>query len=149
MPADLPHSEPPEEALVRRLVHLCLSAVAFAVLVGTAVIVTSLLGLGTLPSAANADGTANLDSSAGVLLVTGTFGGVAVAAVTAWVALSPLHNPYRQAMLATVAAFATMVAMLVAAPVHRLFGASGLLGLLALLVGAALLMGRRVARLSR
>ncbi len=52
-------------------------------------------------------------------------------------------------MLATVAAFATVVLMLVARPVHEAWGTAGLVGLLLLCVVAIILLGRRVAHLSK
>ena len=139
-----------DDAEVRRLVALCLSGVALAVLAGTAVVVAAVIGVsivrdpavpapGTLPS---------FSSPAAVLLFGGTLGGIAAAVATAWWALAPIGNWYRRGMLATVAAFATAVVMLLAIPANVFFGVPGLVALLALVVIGAAPLLRRVMRLA-
>jgi len=130
-----------------RLARLALTALALGAMAGTAVVTASLLGV---VSTVRTDmGPSPLETTAGVLLVSGTLGGVAVAALLTWVVLAPLNNYWRRAMLATVAAFATVVLMLVARPAHEAWGATGLVVLLLACVVAIVLLGRRVVRLSR
>ena len=138
-----------DDAEVRRLVALCLSGVALAVLAGTAVVVAAVTGVAMLRDPAPAPGTIpSFSSPAAVLLFTGTLGGIAAAVATAWWALAPIGNWYRRGMLATVAAFATAVVMLLAIPANVFFGVPGLLVLLSLIVIGAAPLFRRVVRLS-
>ena len=130
-----------------RLAKLALTALPLGALAGTAVVTATLLGV---VSTVRPDmGPSPLETTAGVLLVSGTLGGVAVAALLTWVVLAPLNNYWRRAMLATVAGFATVVLMLVARPAHEAWGTTGLVVLLVVCVAAIVLLGRRVARLSR
>lgn len=140
----------PEDALVRRLVRLALAGVALAVAAGTTIVVASVLGVsGMAPAPGDGAGTVDVASPSGLLLLSGTLGGMAVAATCAWVVLAPIGNWYRRGMLATVAAFATAVVMLVALPVHVYFGRGGLAVLLGVALLVSLLLGRIVLRLSR
>lgn len=134
---------------VRRLVLLCLTGVAFAILAGTSVVVAAMLGVAKLRVETAPGAVPSLTSPSALLLLAGTLGGILVAMVTTWRVLAPIGNWYRRGMLATVAAFATAVLMLLAMPAHSLFGTTGLLALLATCLLGALLSGRRVARLSR
>ena len=62
---------------------------------------------------------------------------------------APIGSLYRRAVLALSSAFATVVLMLVAVPVHQLAGQPGLIGLAALLLAggsACALRARRAAR---
>ncbi|HEU4800120.1 MAG TPA: hypothetical protein VFS94_05770 [Gemmatimonadales bacterium] len=130
-----------------QLARLALTALALGALAGTAVVTATLMGV---VSAVRPEmGPSPLETTAGVLLVSGTLGGVAVAALLTWVVLAPLNNYWRRAMLATVAGFATVVLMLVARPAHAAWGTTGLVVLLLACVVGIILLGRRVARLSR
>lgn len=130
-----------------QLARLALTALALGALAGTAVVTATLMGV---VSAVRPEmGPSPLETTAGVLLVSGTLGGVAVAALLTWVVLAPLNNYWRRAMLATVAGFATVVLMLVARPAHAAWGTTGLVVLLLACVVGIVLLGRRVARLSR
>ncbi len=80
------------------------------------------------------------------LLVFGTFGGVVLTAVIAWLLLGRLGSTYRQGGLAMVSALATVVAMLLCMPVDRAFGRLGLVGLIVVSATAAILLARRAHR---
>jgi hypothetical protein len=82
------------------------------------------------------------------LIAGGTLGGLAVGAACTWWILAPLGNWFRRGMLATVSAFATVLAMLLAFPVRGLFGSTGLLVLVLLCLLIALWLGQRARRLS-
>jgi hypothetical protein len=140
-----------DDADVRRLVALCLSGVALAVLAGTAVVVAAVIGVAVLrdPTVPAPGTLPSFSSPAAVLLFGGTLGGIAAAVATAWWALAPIGNWYRRGMLATVAAFATAVVMLLAIPANVFFGVPGLFVLLSLVVLSAAPLLRRVMRLSR
>jgi hypothetical protein len=81
------------------------------------------------------------------LLVGGTLSGILLAAYSAWHMLAPVGSTYRRGALSIVAAFATVLFMLICMPVHQLLGRTGLLGLLAVCGAAALILARRVRRL--
>jgi hypothetical protein len=139
-----------DDAEIRRLVALCLSGVALAVLVGTTVVVAAVIGVALVrePVGQAPGALPSFSSPAAVLLFGGTLGGIAAAVATAWWALAPIGNWYRRGMLATVAAFATAVVMLLAIPANVFFGVPGLFILLSLAVVAAAPLARRVIRLS-
>lgn len=130
-----------------RMARLALTALPLGAVAGTAVVTASLLGV--VSTVKPEMGPSPLETTAGVLLVSGTLGGVAVAAILTWVVLAPLQNYWRRAMLATVAAFATVVLMLVARPAHEAWGAAGLVALLLVCLVVIALLGRRIIRLSR
>jgi hypothetical protein len=130
-----------------RLARLALTALPLGAVAGTAVVTASLLGV--VSTVRPEMGPSPLETTAGVLLVSGTLGGVAVAAILTWVILAPLQNSWRRAMLATVAGFATVVLMLVARPAHEAWGAAGLIALLFVCVVVMVLLGRRIIRLSK
>lgn len=140
-----------DDAEVRRLVALCFSGVALAVLAGTAVVVAAVIGVAVVrdPTIPAPGSLPSFSSPAAILLFGGTLGGIGAAVATAWWALAPIGNWYRRGMLATVAAFATAVVMLLAIPANIFFGVPGLLVLLSLVVIGAAPLLRRVVRLSR
>lgn len=129
------------------MARLALTALPLGAIAGTAVVTASLLGV--VRTVRPEMGPSPLETTAGVLLVSGTLGGVAVAAILTWVVLAPLENYWRRAMFATVAAFATVVLMLVARPLHEALGAQGLVLLLLLCMVVMVLLGMRVIRLSK
>lgn len=130
-----------------QLARLALTALPLGALAGTTVVTATLLGV--VATVQPDMGPSPLETTAGVLLVSGTLGGVAVAALLTWVVLAPLNNYWRRAMLATVAGFATVVLMLVARPAHEAWGRTGLVVLLLACGVGIILLGRQAARLSR
>ncbi len=77
----------------------------------------------------------------------GTLVGILTSAWVAWSLLGPIASDYRRGGLAMVSGFATVLFMLVCIPINQLLGRSGLIGLLALSVLSAVLLGRRARRL--
>jgi hypothetical protein len=74
-----------------------------------------------------ADGPPNLAAPSALVLLLGTFLGALAAAAATWTVLARFQNPWRQGVLAMVAAFGSLVLALVAMPVDRVFGRAGLL----------------------
>ncbi len=116
---------------------------ACALSTGLTVITATVLGVDALRGDA-APG--NLDRTF-YLLVGGTLLGVLLAAYAAWRLLAPVESLYRRGGLSIVCAFGTILLMLICIPVHQLLGTAGLLGLLGLSAGAALLLGHRAGRI--
>jgi hypothetical protein len=86
----------------------------------------------------------DLVSASALVLLGGTLFASLAAALATWTVLVRLNNPFRQGMLAMVAAFGSLVLALVAMPVDRLVGRPGLLAL-ALIAGlTSLLIHRRL-----
>jgi hypothetical protein len=128
---------------------LVFGGLAFGLTLGLAL--QSLVGfvVRTLQQGQPASATPDLASTPAVVLLAGTLGASLAAAAATWSVLTPLHNPFRQGMLAMVTAFGSLVMALVAMPVDRLIGRPGLLGL-ALLAGlASLLIRRRIQAMTR
>ena len=116
---------------------------ACAVCLGMLLITATVLGIDAIRTD---QGPKHLDLSF-YLLVGGTLAGILLAAYSAWHMLAPVGSTYRRGALSIVAAFATVLFMLICMPVHQLFGRTGLLGLLAACGAAALLLGRRARSL--
>jgi hypothetical protein len=116
---------------------------ACAVCVGMLLITLTVLGIDAMRTE---QGPRHLDL-AFYLLVGGTLAGILLAAYSAWHMLEPVGSTYRRGALSIVAAFATVLVMLVCMPVHQLFGRGGLFGLLAACGVAALVLARRARRL--
>lgn len=137
-----PAAQAAADAAVRRLVHLAFLGTAAGTLVGTATVVLAMLGVLRLQAASAPSQETGL-----LLIVGGTFGGLVVGGAAAWWLLSPLRNWYRQGMLATVSAFATVLAMLLAFPIRGLAGSRGLLLFAAACLVGALFLARRARSL--
>jgi hypothetical protein len=115
---------------------------ACAVSLGLVVITATLLGVDALMSR----GLGNRNSAL-YLLFGGTFGGIVIAAVTAWWLLRPIQSTYRRGGLALVCGFATVLVMLITIPIHQLVGRSGLIALLITSALGSLLLAWRARRL--
>lgn len=118
------------------------TAGACAVALGLVVITATVLAVDLLKAGREA----SLNPALYVLFG-GTLVGVLAAAAMAWWLLGPIASAYRRGGLAIVCGFATVVLMLVCIPVHQLWGRPGLLGLAAVCLLIATLLGRRVRRL--
>ncbi len=81
------------------------------------------------------------------LIAAGTLGGLALAGFVGWKLLEPITSTYRRGGLALVAAFATVVLMLICAAAFELFGRAGLLGLLVLSATASAWLTLQTRRL--
>jgi uncharacterized membrane protein len=127
---------------------LIAAAVPAGVLAGTFTVTAAVFVVTLLREQASGAPAADPGASpAAWVLLGGTLLGILIAAATTWAALSPVRNPYRRVMFATVSAFATVVVMLLTSPVHAFFGRQGLIGLAVACLLGLLLLGRRLARL--
>lgn len=147
-----PSTERPEHwnplAPSEDFVPLAAASIGFAILLGTALVAAVLLGVRALVSHSPPTEQPDPNQPAGALLLFGTLGACAIAAVSCWTAMSPVPT-YRRGGLSMVTAFATFVMALLLAPVNELGGIAGL-ALVAILCGVgALALGRRVTRLRR
>lgn len=116
--------------------RLAAFGVAFATLLGTFIVIVTVLGVNALRE--------THIEAAFYLLATGTLGGLAAAAAAAWRLLAPLGSDFRRGSFAIVSAFATVVLMLLALPIHGLLGRAGLLGLAALSALGCLVLWYRI-----
>jgi hypothetical protein len=114
-----------------------------AVSAGLTVVTATVLAVDALRAGGNAG---DMDLRLYVLFG-GTLAGVLLAAFAAWRLLSPVTSTYRRGGLAMVCAFATVLAMLLCIPVHKMLGRSGLLGLLSLSGVIAILLAFVASRL--
>jgi len=133
-------------AAVADPVGLALGALGFGIMLGVGCqgLVTLLVRTvqGGMPASARVD----LTSAPALVLLIGTFAGMVVAGIATGALLTPVRNPWRQAMLAAVAALASLVVSLVTIPVDKLLGRAGLASLVVLAGLGCLLIGRRLSR---
>lgn len=129
-------------------VPLAAAALPFAILLGTALEALVLWGVRTLLLDAPPSDSPVVTGPAGNLLVYGTLGSAAAAALATWIPLAPVRSWFRRGGLAIVAAFATLVASFLATPLYHFFGRGGLLGLAAACAIGCVLVGRRLARVA-
>lgn len=127
-------------------VPLAAASIGFGILLGTALIAGVLLGVRALIAQAPPTDTPDPTQPAGVLLIFGTLGACATAAVSCWAAMSPVPT-YRRGGLSMVTAFATFVMALLLAPVNELGGPVGLALVATVCAGGAWALGRRIHRL--
>jgi hypothetical protein len=121
-------SPSPESPVNELRVALC--SVLFGIFFGTGVIALALWGVRTLQLAQAPDSPAR--NAPALLLLGGTFGGLLSASIVAWVLMAPVTSAYRRGGLAVVSGFTTLVLALLAIPVDRALGRTGLLVLGAL-----------------
>jgi hypothetical protein len=124
---------------------LIAAAVPLGVLVGTLVATATVLAVTIIrASTVPVPGASVGSTPQASVLLGGTFTAVVAAAAATWFALSPVSNVYRRAMFGTVSGFATVVVMLITAPVNQLLGQAGLAGLAAVCVAGILVLTRRL-----
>lgn len=140
-------SAPTEDGLsihiARALARRALAGGAAGALAGLAAVSLAVLGVRLLQGGATVAPGARPDVTgpAGLLLVVGTLGGVAIATAVAWVLMRPIESWFRRGGLAMISGFSTFLLMWLTVPAEGLFGVAGLLGLALLaLAGAALLV---------
>jgi hypothetical protein len=121
-------------------------SVAAAVALGTSVVALALYGVQALLAGAAPSESPVTRGPAPLLLFTGTLAGLCVAAGVTWTRLRPVDSYYRRGGLAIVAAFATFVMAVLAAPLHHFLGAWALLALGAIAGTAGLLLLRPPAK---
>ena len=130
------------------LLGLGLRALGFAVLVGAAAITGVIWGVQSLHPAGGTSGPAAA-GTAFYLLIFGTIGAMALAAVTAWFVLRPVDSWFRRGGLSIVSAFFAFVLSLVTLPANAIFGRLGLLSATTVFIAGAALCGRSLRRWSR
>jgi len=115
---------------------LVLGGLAFGLVLGLAL--QSLVGFAVRTTQASAPpaGALDLESLPARILLLGTLFAALAAGFATWSIVSPLRHPWRQGMLAIIAALGSFALALVTQPIDRLLGRPGLLGL-ALMAGAA------------
>lgn len=124
---------------------LVLGGLAFGLALGLAL--QALVGflVRTAQSSAPPAGALDLSSVPARILLIGTVSAALGAGFATWSIVAPLRHPWRQAMLAIIAAMGSFALALVTQPVDRLMGRPGLLGLAAVAGGASVLLARRLA----
>ncbi len=100
----------------------------------------------TLQTAEQAAQRLEIGAPTAVVLFAGTFLACFAAAIATWRVMAPVHNTFRQGMLAMVSFFASFVLSVVTMPVDRAFGRLGLVVLSLGALALALLLNRRIAR---
>jgi len=125
-------------------VGLAFGALPAAVALGTGIASLATLLVRTIQASQPPAQSIELSSGPSIALLGGTFVALAAAAILTWRLLAPTKSPYRQGMLAVVAAFGTLLVSLLTMPIDRALGRPGLAGLAALSLGASWLLVRRV-----
>lgn len=144
MPDRPPHFNP--DAPTEDHVPLAASALGMSILAGATIVAVVLLGVRGVVAQAPPTDAPSPFQGAGLLLLVGTLAACATAVATCWMALAPLPT-YRRGGLSLVTGLAVVVAALLFAPVHALFGPVGLAGAAIVTGVGAWLLLRRVARL--
>lgn len=119
------------------------AALASAVWAGLTAITATVLVADALRAR---HGAANLEFRF-YLIAAGTLAGLSLAGFVAWRLLAPVTSAYRRGGLAIVAAFATVVLMLICTVVFEFFGRTGLLALLGFSALTSSLLAFRARRL--
>ena len=125
-----------------------LGALGFGVMLGLGVQALVTWTVRGLQAGAPAPPT-SLTSGPALVLLIGSFAGIAAAGIATWMVLAPIANPWRQAMLALIAGLGSFVLSLIAIPIDRGLGRPGLLGLALASALGSFLLGRRLARRNR
>lgn len=132
-----PSSQPDPVSLVLRALPFGLAAG-----VGCQALVT--FGVDLLKTGLPPTEKPSLTSAHALLLLLGTPAGMALAGFATYALLAPIRNPWRQAMLGSIAGLGSFVLSVLAIwPIHGYFGRPGLLGLAAVAALACLLIARR------
>ncbi|MGE0553887.1 MAG: hypothetical protein AB7R55_10705 [Gemmatimonadales bacterium] len=125
-------------------VGLAFGALPAAVALGTGIISLSTILVRTIQASQPPAQSIELSSGPSIALLGGTFVALTAAAVLTWRLLAPTRSPYRQGMLAMVAAFGTLLVSLLTMPIDRAFGRPGLAGLALVSLVASWRLIRRV-----
>jgi hypothetical protein len=126
------------------LAGLAMRTLAFGASLGAACECLVLWGTRAMTAGTPPSDTPEVGGAA-YLLIFGTMASMAAAGGASWTVLAPVGSPWRRAGLATIAAFATLVAAAAAVPLDANFGPASLLGAALLFGGLAYLAGRKVA----
>jgi hypothetical protein len=126
-------------------VGLVLGALAFGVALGVGIQGLVTWTVRTLQQGAPTQAAPALTSTPALVLLLGTLAGIVAAGLASWRLLAPIHNPWRQAMLALIAGMGSFAVSLVTLPIDRALGRPGLLGLAAVAALVCGLIGRRLS----
>jgi len=122
-----------------------LRALPFGVAVGVGCQALVTFGVDVLKTGVPLAEKPSLTSAHALLLLLGTPAAMVIAGSATWSLLAPIRNPWRQAMLGSIAGLGSFVlSVLLIWPIHGFFGRPGLLGLAAVAAVASLLIARRV-----
>jgi hypothetical protein len=125
------------------LVGLAIRSVAAAVAAGTTLVALTLWGVQRMVAGAPGSQMPVTRGPAPVLLLLGTVGALCLSAGVAWRRLAQVDSYYRRGGLSILSAFGTLLAAVLAVPLHHFAGRAGLLGLAAASAVAAVLLSRR------
>lgn len=125
-------------------VGLVFRAMAFGVVLGVGLQGLVTFAVDALKAAAPAGTAPSLDAPHALMLLLGTPAAMLAAGFATWTILSPIRNPWRQAMLSIIAGLGSFVCSLIAWPIHGFFGRGGLLLLAAVSALGCLFIGRRL-----
>jgi uncharacterized SAM-binding protein YcdF (DUF218 family) len=126
----------------RDLVGTAVQGMAFALLLGSAVVALVLLTVRLLV-ARDSSGVLVDQGAAPAVLLGGTLAAMGASVLAAWVRLAPIGSYYRRGGLSMVCGFGTFVVAVLAAPLHHFLGLNGLLGLAALSLVGVVVLGRK------
>jgi hypothetical protein len=143
----MPHPLHPD-APTEDWIPLVGAAMAFAACLGTGLMALVLLLVRRLVTAAPATAAPDAFAAPGVALLLGSLAACAAAFAAAWFGLHPIGNAYRQAALASVAGFVTLLAGFLCTPVYHALGPAGLVGIALLAAVGAALARRSLRRLA-
>lgn len=129
-------------------VPLVLRALAVGFPVGVMCQALVSFGVDALKAVIPAGTPLSLTAPHALLLLIGTPAAMVVAGYATWWMLAPIRNPWRQAMLGSVAGLGSFVlSVLLIWPIHGALGRSGLLGLAVVSALVALALARSAAAL--
>lgn len=138
-----------QDAAPPDFVGLVLGALAFGAALGVGIQGLVTWTVRTLQQGAPSPAAPALSSAPALVLLLGTLTGIVAAGFASWRLLSPIRNPWRQAMLALIAGLGSFALSLVTLPIDRALGRPGLLGLVAVAALACGLIGRRLSTARR
>jgi hypothetical protein len=127
-------------------VGLALKALVAGVLAGLAAVAATMWLVRTLQVAGAAPLAPRPSDAIANLVLFGWLGGALVGAMAAWAIMAPIASAYRRGAFAMVAGFGSLVVAFVTAPVDRVLGRWGLLGLTTVAVLVALAVASRARR---
>ena len=130
-------------------VSLVFRALPFGIAVGVGCQALVTLGVDLLKAGVSPTAQPSLTSAHALMLLLGTPAAIVLAGFATWSLLSPIQNPWRQAMLGGIAGLGSfVVSILLIWPIHGYFGRPGLLGLAAVAALASGWIARRAPAVS-
>jgi len=126
-------------------VGLVFGAMALGAVLGIGLQGLVTFGVDALKPTAPAGAPIGLTSPHALMLLLGTPAAILTAGLATWTILSPLKNPWRQAMLAMITGLGSFVGSLITLPIYSNFGRRGLLALAVVSGILCLVIGRRLS----